>query len=260
VTALLASVDGAIGAAPDMTVSVTDDGLLRGDGVFEVVRLYQGRPFAMEEHYARLQRSAQGLRLEFDLTALRSEVDALLEENGGAEALLRIVLTRGGRRIAMTETVPDRPLSQSVATVTYSPTRVLDTLKTLSYGANMLAGRIAKEAGADEALFVTPHGRVLEGPTWTFFYVLDGRLCTPPLEDRILHSITRAAVMASSEAEERITTTDDLANLDEAFIASSVREAMPISRIDDRDLPAAPGPVTEAAGEALREHIAAGLE
>src|SRR4051812_18699825 len=128
VTALLASVDGAIGAAPDMTVSVTDDGLLRGDGVFEVVRLYRGRPFAMEgrprgegflgvarlsrarrfareEHSARLQHSAQGLRLEFDLTALRSEVDALLEENGGAEALLRIVLTRGGRRIAMTETV-----------------------------------------------------------------------------------------------------------------------------------------------------------
>jgi branched-chain amino acid aminotransferase len=259
VTALLASVDGTIGNAAEMTISVTDEGLLRGDGAFEVVRLYEGRPFAMDEHYARLQRSAQGLRLEFDLTALRNEVDALLEENGNAEALLRLVVTRGGRRIAMTETVPERPASQSVATVTYTPTRVLDTLKTLSYGANMLAGRIAQEAGADEALFVTPHGRVLEGPTWTFFYVLDGTLYTPPLEERILDSITRRAVFASSEAEERITTTDDLAALDEAFIASSVREVMPISRIDDRELPAVPGAVTDAAGTALREHIAAAL-
>jgi branched-chain amino acid aminotransferase len=256
---LLASVDGQIGAAEEARIPVTDDGLLRGDGAFEVIRLYQGRPFALEEHYTRLQKSAAGLRLEFDLNALRTEVDALLDDHGASDGLLRLVLTRGGRRIAMTETLPERPSSQSVATVTYTPTRLLDTLKTLSYGANMLAGRIAREQGADEALFVTPHGRVLEGPTWTFFYVLDGRLYSPPLEDRILDSITRRAVFASSDAQERVTTTDDLAALEEAFIASSVREAMPISRIDDRELPAAPGPVTTAAGEALREHIAAAL-
>jgi branched-chain amino acid aminotransferase len=257
VTALLASVDGAIGPAAEATVSVTDEGLLRGDGAFEVARLYEGVPFALEDHYARLQLSAAGLRLEFDLTALRAEVDALLDDHGASDGLLRIVLTRGGRRIAMTETLPERPASQTVATVTYSPTRVLDGLKTLSYGANMLAGRIAREAGADEALFVTPHGRVLEGPTWTFFYALDGRLYTPPLEDRILRSITRTKVIETSVVEERVTTTDDLANLEEAFIASSVREAMPIRSIDGRDLPAAPGPLTEAAGKALREHIAA---
>jgi branched-chain amino acid aminotransferase len=258
-TALLASVDGAIGPAAEATVSVTDEGLLRGDGAFEVIRLYQGRPFALEDHYARLQVSAAGLRLEFDLTALRGEVDALLDEHGASDGLLRLVLTRGGRRIAMTETVPEQPEAQTVATVIYTPTRILDGLKTLSYGANMLAGRIAREAGADEALFVTPHGRVLEGPTWTFFYVLGGKLYTPPLEERILRSITRAKVIETSEVEERITTTDDLPQLEEAFIASSVRECMPIRWIDRRDLPAVPGPVTRAARTALRARIEAGV-
>jgi branched-chain amino acid aminotransferase len=259
VPALLASVDGAIGPAAQATISVTDEGLLRGDGAFEMMKLYGGRPFALEDHYARLQRTCEGLRLPLELDTLRAEVDALLEAHGDADALLRLVLTRGGRRIALVETAPDVPSSQTVATVTYTPTRVLDTLKTLSYAANMLAGRLAREAGADEALFVTPHGRVLEGPTWTFFYVLGGRLHTPPLEERILHSITRARVLASSEVEERITTVDDLRAAEEAFIASTVREVMPIRSIDGRELPAVPGPVTQAAAAALREHIEAEL-
>jgi branched-chain amino acid aminotransferase len=257
--AILASVDGAIGPAAQATISVTDEGLLRGDGAFEVTRLYAGHPFALEAHYARLQRTCDGLRLPLELDALRGEVDALLERHGSDEALMRLVITRGGRRIAMTETIPEHPSSQTVATVTYTPTRVLDTLKTLSYGANMLAGRIAQEAGADEALFVTPHGRVLEGPTWSFFYVAGGRLLTPPLEERILHSITRAKVLESSDVEERITTLDDLRDAEEAFIASTVREVMPIRSIDGRDLPSAPGPVTEAAAAALRAHIEAEL-
>jgi branched-chain amino acid aminotransferase len=121
----------------------------------------------------------------------------------------------------------------------------------------MLAGRLAKEQGADEALFVSPHGRVLEGPTWTFFWVQDGKLLTPPLEDRILHSITRERLMKCTDAEERVTTLDDLAGAEEAFIASSVREVLPISAIDGRALPKAPGPVTEAAAAAFREHVAA---
>jgi branched-chain amino acid aminotransferase len=233
---------------------VTDEGLLRGDGAFEVVRLYGGRPFAMADHLTRLRRSCEGLRLETDIVALEREIDALLDELGELDALLRIVVTRGGRRIAIAEPMPQTPATARVATVEYAPNRILDTLKTLSYAANMLAGRLAKERGADEALLVTPHGRVLEGPTWTFFWARDGRLYTPPLEDRILHSITRAQLLRVTDAEERITTRDDLASLDEAFIASSVREVLPIAAIDDRELDA-PGPVTRAAAEAFRAHV-----
>ncbi len=250
-----ASLDGVLSAPEDARIPVTDDGLLRGDGAFEVVRLYGGRPFALEDHLARLGRSARNLRLEADLDALRREIAALLESAGPLEGLLRVVLTRGGRRIAIVEALPHRNSTARVKTVTYTPTRVLDGTKSLSYAANMLAGRIAHEAGFDEALLVTPHGRVLEGPTWTFFWVDAGRLCTPPLEDRVLDSITRARVLDAYGGEERPCTLEDLRRAEEAFIASTVREVMPIAAIDDIVLPQAPGAVSLAAHAALRRRI-----
>ena len=251
----LASVDGAIAPAADARIPVTDEGLLRGDGAFEVVRLYGGRPFAMEDHYARLARSSAGLRLDVDLDALRAEVEALLDAAVPGEALMRLVVTRGGRRIALVEPLPERIPAARVLTVTYAPNRILDGLKTLSYAANMLAGRLAREQGCDEALLVTPHGRVLEGPTWTFFWARDGILLTPPLGDHILASITRDRVMAETTAREAPCTRDDLAAADEAFIASTVREVMPIAAIDGVELPSAPGPVTEDARARLRARI-----
>src|SRR3954454_21319599 len=252
---MLASVNGAIGPAEEARIPVTDEGLTRGDGAFEVARLYGGRPFAMAEHYARLKRTCRGLRLEADHEALRAEVDALLVDAGPVEGLLRIVLTRGAHRVLMIEPMPHYGPLARVATVTYSPTRVLDGLKTLSYAANMLATRMAKERGFDEALFVTPHGRVLEGPTWSFFWVRDGELLTPPLEDRILASITRDRLVEICRAREAPCTTDDIRLAEEAFIASTVREVMPIAAVDDIELPAAPGPVTQAARERFARHV-----
>jgi branched-chain amino acid aminotransferase len=256
---MLASVNGAIGPAEEARIPVTDEGLTRGDGGFEVARLYGGRPFAMEDHYARLERTCRGLRLEADHDALRGEVEALLAEAGPVEGLIRIVLTRGGHRILTIEPLPHRPAVARVATVTYSPTRVLDGLKTLSYAANMLAGRIAKEQGFDEALYVTPHGRVLEGPTWSFFWVSDGELLTPPLTERILASITRDRIVEICGAREAVCTMDDVRGAEEAFIASTVREVSPIAAVDDIELPAAPGPVTEAAHERFARHLEAEL-
>ena len=251
---LLASVDGAITPAGQAVIPVADEGLLRGDGAFEVIRLYGGRPFALDEHVERLGRSCEGLKLPVDLDVLRAEVDALLEA-GAVDGLLRLVVTRGGRRIAIVEPRPQYGATARVATVTFSPSRVLDGLKTLSYAGNMLALRIAKEQGADEALFVTPHGRVLEGTTWTFFWVDGGRLHTPPLSERILDSITRRRLLEECDVEERICTLDGLRAAQEAFIASTVREVMPIAAVDDRALPEAPGPVTARAAEALRARI-----
>jgi branched-chain amino acid aminotransferase len=252
---MLASLDGAIGPAEDARIPVTDEGLTRGDGAFEVIRLYGGRPFALADHLARLDRTCTGLRLPYDGAALRAEIDALLDAAGPVDELMRVVLTRGERRILTIEPLPPRPPVARVATVTYATTRVLDGLKTLSYAGNMLAGRLARERGFDEALLVTPHGRVLEGPTWSFFWVEGGRLYTPPLEDRILASITRAYVLDECEGEERPCTLDDVAAAEEAFIASTVREAMPIAVVDDISLPAAPGPVTLDVGERLARRI-----
>ncbi|MEA2190196.1 MAG: branched-chain amino acid aminotransferase [Solirubrobacteraceae bacterium] len=256
---LLASLDGEIMDAADAHVSVLDDGLLRGDGVFEVIRIYEGRPFALERHLERMVRSAASLRLPFDADVVRDEAHALLAHAGAVDAALRLVVTRGGRRIAILHPPKTFPPTISLATIAYAPTRVLDGVKSLSYGANMLATRLAVEAGAEEALLVTPHGRVLEGPTTSFFYVLGGELFTPPLSDRILDSISRRVLLEVTDAAERVTTLDDLESISEAFLASSLREVHPVRSIDGRAVPEAPGPFATAAAERVREHIAAAL-
>jgi branched-chain amino acid aminotransferase len=246
----LASVDGAIGDAAAATIPITDEGLLRGDGVFEVVRIYAGHAFAWDEH---LRRSAGNLRLELDVNAVAREVQALLDASPGFEGQLRVLVTRGGRRIAILEDVAPHTETVRLATVEYVPTRILDQIKSLSYAANMLATRLAKERGADEALLITAHGRVLEAPTSSFFYVLEGSLHTPPIDDHVLDSITRRHVLRISDATERITTTDDLATLSEAFLASTTREIQPVAAIDDRALE--PGPQTASVAKAFRDLV-----
>src|SRR5919109_1383128 len=189
-------------------------GLLWGDGVFEVIRVYDGRPFALADHLDRLERSAANLRLpEVPRSELEAEVDDLLAARGGPEfdGCVRIVFTRGGHRLILTEPLPPTPDRIRLGVVDYAPTRVLDGIKSLSYAANMLAGRLARERGFDEALLVTPHGRVLECPTASFFWVRDGELLTPPLSDHVLDSITRRIIIAATDAREASTAADDLA-------------------------------------------------
>jgi branched-subunit amino acid aminotransferase/4-amino-4-deoxychorismate lyase len=259
VCALLACVDGVVCEPAQAHIPVTDEGLLRGDGVFEVMRVYGGRPFAMDEHLQRMSRSAANLRLEIDLGALQADIDAVLSQFGPVEAALRVLFTRGGHRIVLLEPLKELPDTIALALITYAPTRLMDGIKSLSYGANMLATRLAQERGCDEALLVTPHGRVLEAPTCSFFYALgDGGLYTPPLADHILDSITRRHVIAVTGAQERATTTDDLAAVTEAFLASTIREVHPVHRIEERELPA-PGPLTRDAADAVAERIRAAL-
>jgi branched-chain amino acid aminotransferase len=250
----LACVDGVIGPADQATVPATDEGLLRGDGVFEVLRLYGGRPFALEDHLARMERSAANLRLPADLARLRAEAGALLEAAAPGDGLLRLVATRGGRRLALLEPLPVRPPAARLGYVTYAPTRVLDEVKSLSYAANMLCTRLAQERGFDEALLVTPHGRVLEGPTSSFFWVRDGVLRTPPLSDHVLASITRARVLEVVEVREEPCTREDAEAAEEAFLASTTREVMAVGAVEDREL-GPEGPVTRSARLALRQRI-----
>jgi branched-chain amino acid aminotransferase len=256
----LAILDGTVMPASEARLPVTDDGLLRGDGVFEVIRIYAGRPFALDEHLERMAGSAANLRLELSPPDVAADLAALLEEAGAVDAAVRVLVTRGGHRLALLEALADLPPTLALATVTYAPPRVMDGIKSLSYAANMLTRRLAIERGADDALLVTPHGRVLEGPTTSFFYVLDGALHTPPLDDHILDSITRRHVLAASDATERITTMDDLPRLEEAFLASTLREVHPVHAIDGRPLPAAPVPVASRVAAEVRGRIEAALD
>jgi branched-chain amino acid aminotransferase len=122
----------------------------------------------------------------------------------------------------------------------------------------MLAGRLAREAGFDEALLVTPHGRVLEAPTSSVFWVRGGAVFTPPLDDHILASITRALVLELTGAAEQATTLPDLTGADEVFLASTIREVQPVAAVDERVFERV-GPVTAQIASAFAQRVRAEL-
>ena len=255
----LACLDSAIAPSAETFIPVLDDGFIRGDGVFEVIRVYDGRPFALSDHLDRLERSAANLLLGDGIprAELESEAAALLSARGGSafDGCLRLVLTRGGRRLLLTEPLPPSPERPRLGFVTYAPTRVLDGIKSLSYAANMLSSRQARARGFDEALMVTPHGRVLEAPTASIFWVdSDGALCTPPLDDHILASITRDRVMRLVEVAERPLASDVLLHATEAFLASTTREVQPLGGVEEHAF-GEPGELTLSAARELRHHI-----
>jgi branched-subunit amino acid aminotransferase/4-amino-4-deoxychorismate lyase len=251
----LASVDGRLTPTSEAVLPLPDDGLYRGDGVFEVIRLYAGRPFALEDHLARFGRSAAAIDLPLDRAGFEAELAPLLEAHGDGDAQLRLIATRGGRRILLIEPLAARSESVSIATVTYQPTVILDRVKSLSYGANMHATRLATAAGADEAVLVTPEGIVLEPPTSTVFWAgEDGVLKTPSLDNAILDSITRDRIVAAVPVQEGTFQRADLEGAAEAFLASTTREVQPVSAINGRELDW-PGPRTSEAADAFARAI-----
>jgi branched-chain amino acid aminotransferase len=252
----LASVDGTVTPTADALVPMKDDGLYRGDGAFEVIRLYDGKPFALVDHLDRLGRSAAAIELEFDRPALEREIEALLNQAGDVDGQLRLIVTRGGRRIAATEPIPAHGQTLRVATVTYMPSVILNGVKSLSYAANMQASRIAKDRGADEAVLVRPDGTVLEPPTSAIFWVsADGELRTPALSDGVLESITRDRLIKAHDVAEGTWDIEDLRSAREAFLASTTREVQAVSEIDGSAVSEAPGPRTREAQQAFAETL-----
>ncbi len=248
----LASVNGQISPTAEAVVPLKDDGLYRGDGAFEVIRIYEGRLFALDDHLDRLQRSTAAIQLKFDRAALESEIEALLAQAGEVDGQLRLIVTRGGRRIAATEPLPPHSETLRLATVTYSPTVILNGVKSLSYAANMQATRLAQAQGAEEAVLVLPDGTVLEPPTSSIFWVSpQGTLRTPALEAGVLESITRDRLVKALDVEEGAWPVVDLRAASEAFLASTTREIQPVAAIDGTDLPNTPGPRTREAQEAF---------
>jgi branched-chain amino acid aminotransferase len=252
----LASVDGTITPTAEATIGLKDDGLYRGDGVFEVIRLYGGKPFALVDHLDRLERSAAAIQLPVERASLEAEIEALLGEAGPVDGQLRLIVTRGGRRIAATEPIPDHPETLSLITVTYCPTVILNGVKSLSYAANMQSTRLAKGQGADEAVLIRPDGTVLEPPTSSIFWVSpEGELRTPALADGVLESITRDRMIKALHVETGSWHVDDLHAATEAFLASTTREIQAVSSVDGRVFPAAPGPRTREAQDAFAETL-----
>jgi branched-chain amino acid aminotransferase len=257
---LLCSLDGAVMPVGEARIPITDDGLIRGDGAFEMMKLYDNRPFALSDHLDRMERSAEGIFLEWDRATFEREIAALLEANRQKDGELRLVLTRGGRRLAIVEPPHAFEHGLSLSTVRYEPTVVLTGLKTLSYAANMNATRLARRDGADEALLVRADGTVLEAPTSTIFWVdPSGTIHTPEIAAGILASITRDRIMKVVPVEEsdRYQLSDVLA-ASEVFLASSLREVQGVSSLDGLDF-TCPGPATKRVEGLLFERIQAEL-
>lgn len=268
---LLTSIDGVITPSAEALLPLPDDGFFRGDGVFEVLRSYGGHLFALSEHLDRMEASAGALNLRIERDSVEAEAAALMDrlmENGksggsevapggGPDCLLRIIFTRAGRRVLTSERLPVHPGSVTLATVEYSPSVILNGVKSLSYAANMQATRIAKESGADEALLVTGGGIVLEPPTSTLFWVsADGPLRTTGIGAGVLESITRRKVIERCEVETGHFDIGDVIAASEAFLASTTREIQPVHAIDAKPVPGTPAPRTAEAARAFAEALA----
>ena len=255
-----AVLDGHTVEASGATIPVHDEGFLRGDGAFEVVAVYEGRPFTLREHLERLGHSCQGLRISLPTAALTRDIDTALERMGERTYALRIIVTVNGRLLVMAEPWKSPSETIRLSLVENHTQPLLTGLKSLSYAANMLSGRIARERGYDEALWVSPEGRVLEAPTAAFFWVsADDRLLTPPLSEGILDSITRRLVLEYVPAGEQSCHRDDLASCREAFLAGTTRGIQTVSAIDDKRPSHVPGPHTKRAADIYRRLLTGAL-
>lgn len=254
-----------------------DEAVLRGRAAFETLRVYAGRPFRLADHLDRLARSAEVLELDApDTGALAELVGDALASLGAVDAVLRIVWTPGTATtrptgFALVTPLPegfDRMRGRGIALAslqlaigatarTASPW-LLAGVKSTSYAVNMAAQREAHKRGADDALFLSLEGIVLECPTSNIWFVADGLLCTPALDLGILAGVTRetlidAAAAAGMDVEEGSYPLQQVAAATEAFTSSSVREVMPVVGLDGRPVgDGRPGPVAAAMQAALR--------
>jgi branched-chain amino acid aminotransferase len=277
--------NGQVILAEAAAISVYDRGFLYGDSVFETIRTYGGKPFALGEHLARLERSAERvfIPLPASVEVIAAEVEKGLALAKNPESFVRVMLTRGTGPLGLDPDLAHDP-SRVVLIEPFSPplpeayeegidailvhaARATDAssaagAKVANYLTSLLAIREARRKGATEAFIVDAHGAVLEGTTSNVFYVKEGALVTPPENAGILAGITRAYVLRAAAdigvtAELREVREPELFAADEVFISSTLREILPVVRLDGRAIAhGRPGPVTRRLHEAFRKYVA----
>ncbi|MCC6831825.1 MAG: aminotransferase class IV family protein [Thermoleophilia bacterium] len=215
-----------------------DDGLVRGDGVFEGMRQYGRRIRTTEAHLDRMERSCRAISLPFDRALVAEELRRFAGSTSQADCAIRLMLTRGGRRILREEPLPPHADSWRLMAVEHRISPLLMESKTLSYAANMQANRLARAAGFDEALMVRAGDRVvLEAPTSSFLWIEGGEVVFPPLSLGILDSLTRRLVVEAVPVRERELPVEGLAGADGALLVSSVLESRPVRAVGDIAIP-----------------------
>ena len=266
-------IDGELFAPADAKISVFDRGFLYGDSAFEVMRTYGKRPFRQRDHLLRLTRSCERLRiaLPIPLSEIERRIARAIDHSGAPECNVRVVVTRGigpmgldltlarGPSVvvyALALATPDASVYRDgVAVYLVRTQRSTDGspaagAKSSNYLASMLALDDARRHGAHEAIIVDGSGNVVEGTTSNVFALRGGALYTPPAAAGILEGITRRTVIELAAERglpclQDLLHPEDLCSADEVFITSSVREIVPVVRVDETCIGGGkPGPIT----------------
>lgn len=251
----IAYVNGRFGPLADAVISVEDRGFQFGDGVYEVIRTYCGKPFAIEAHLHRLDRSAQALQLSCGQTPTQwtSLIQEGLRLSHFPETKIYLQVTRG--QAPRDHPFPNdilpttvltfrelRPLEASILQVGVKAVTIEDIrwgrcdIKSVNLLANVLARQRAKEAGAFEAILMR-EGLVTEGSVSNVAVVLNGGIRTAPEGNKILSGVTRALVLGLAKKEglsvsETFVSREDLLAASEVFLTGTTVEVLPVVRVD----------------------------
>ena len=277
-------VDGKLLDEADAKVSVFDHGLLYGDGVFEGIRVYDGRVFELESHLRRLYESARVIRLEIPLDKgeLAAAIKKTVETNGIADGYIRVVVTRGAGTLGLSpylckksgliiiadkiQAYPEELYETgmkviSAMTIRNHPLAMPPQVKSLNYLNNILAKLEALDNDVPEAIMYNHEGYVAEATVDNVFVVRDGVLCTPPVEAGALDGVTRNLVIKLAKEEnlevvEENLTKRDLHFCNEIFLTGTAAEIIGIVEIDGRTIgDGKPGPITKRLREKFFEYV-----
>lgn len=265
----LVYLNGRIGSFEDSFISINDRGYNFGDGIYEVIRAYNGVPFAVADHLERLENSAAAIEmnLPWSRAQLTAFAENLLVQSGIREAMIYLQISRGTAHrnhlfepqmnpnlLITVRHIPDinpATYTDGVKIITQPEFRwQLCNIKSISLLSSVLAKNRAAKAGAAEAVFVMENGTVTECSASNIFIYRNNRLLTHPANNRILSGITRKYVLQAAhslgiDAREETFCGTDLLTADEVFITGSVTEVVPVIMVDDHSIgDGTPGPVT----------------
>ncbi|HCU13244.1 MAG TPA: D-amino-acid transaminase [Gemmatimonadetes bacterium] len=279
-------VNGSFVPRAEARISVEDRGFVFGDGVYEVLRVINGRPFAARFHNDRLKRSLEGVRISLAAgdspESLTEIARQLLRENGllEGEATMYMQITRGVATRAHNFPSPDVSPTIYISVAGFTPYSDFARngapaithpdlrwgrcdLKTLNLLPNVLASQTAKERGAFEAMLIRD-GVVTEGTKTNFFGVVDGSLRTHPSDTHILPGITRSVLrdlarQLNIDLDETPILSDEIPRLSELFLTGTTTDVMPVVRLDDKPVgKGKPGELTKRLQKVLAESLASG--
>jgi branched-chain amino acid aminotransferase len=277
-------INGRYYSKADAKISVYDHGLLYGDGVFEGMRIYDGKVFRLEQHLNRLWESALSIALQIPISPdqMTTDINATVAKNELSDGYIRLVVTRGTGSLGIDPNRCDDPqviiIADSItlypddlyrngldlvtaATIRNHPAALSPRIKSLNYLNNVMAKLEGIKAGCVEAVMLNHNGEVAECTGDNLFIVKNGRLHTPPIDAGILEGITRNAVLELAcqlgiQAIEAPMTRHDIYTADECFLTGSAAEVIAAVKLDDRQIgDGKPGPVTTKLNEAFRKLV-----